>query len=774
MMESQETCPLCSHKIEDDGERVLIGAKEAEGINKASIERGVSTVVAAGAVVHKRCHMNYINKKQIDLHKKATSVHSSPAKRGTRVSTGSYDSTTQCLFCGQEVVKTRSSSDFDDYSFVKMDGFVRSILSHCKQRIDDWAITIQGRIAYFGKDLHAADCLYHRSCDISFRTNYGIPMRHGGGSTTKKPRKVGRLMNMDQEQAFLRMCAFLEDNDEEQLTVTDLAKKMTEYLLEGDSAAYSNRWLRYRLEERYGDSLFIAECEGLPNIVTFREKTRIILRDYFRSQETDEEAQKRAIIETAAKLIKSDIKSMIPSSTDEYPKTSSLECQSALDCLPLSLLCLLETLFVGKDIHRKVASIGQSVVQTVRPRAVVAPLQLGLAVQLHHHFRSRFLVDSLSAMGYCSSYSEVQRFEENAAASVGQDVLGGTIDRLDTALLFAADNVDHNIITLDGKGTFHGMGMVATVTPGRKVSRTVLRRKTADLEIVEQSRVDVREYRFAKHTRRNIKFKVLCDHPGFADLLQELEQLYAWTLTGESDLNSVITSTCLSEIVHLLSTKRNGLSTHSHTSKLWLNYQQMVGVARELIEADRTGSWLMHLHAVAECLPIIAAAGHGNYVKAAYLYLQSMTTLEDDMPSAFHRFINGLHVVRRTDQYWAGLGCDLVIEQALMRSLKTAGGLTRGSGMSEHQRALWTLSVPVSSSYGDAMQGFTRQSFVTSEQHKEARTSRTRRDLEDLEKIADKLETFSPFSDEVSLRNIITGVNTNKDANVHNLFTIVK
>ena len=177
MMESQQICPLCSNEVEDDGERVVIGAKGAEGINKASIERGVSTVVAAGAVVHKRCCMNYINKKQIDLHKKATSVHRSPAKRGTRLSTGSYDSTTHCFFCGHEVVKTRSSADFDDYSFVKTDGFVRTILSHCKQRNDDWANTIQGRIAYFGNDLHAADCLYHRSCDINFRTNYGIPMR---------------------------------------------------------------------------------------------------------------------------------------------------------------------------------------------------------------------------------------------------------------------------------------------------------------------------------------------------------------------------------------------------------------------------------------------------------------------------------------------------------------------------------------------------------------------------------------------------------------------
>ena len=53
------------------------------------------------------------------------------------------------------------------------------------------------------------------------------------------------------------------------------------------------------------------------------------------------------------------------------------------------------------------------------------------------------------------------------------------------------------------------MGMIAIVTPERKVRRTVLRRKTADLEIVEQCRVDVREYQFAKHTCQNIKFKPL-------------------------------------------------------------------------------------------------------------------------------------------------------------------------------------------------------------------------------------------------------------------------
>ena len=150
-----------------------------------------------------------------------------------------------------------------------------------------------------------------------------------------------------------------------------------------------------------------------------------------------------------------------------------------------------------------------------------------------------------------------------------------------------------------------------------------------------------------------------------------------------------------------------------------------------------------------------------------------MQKLEQNHPSIFHRFMNGLHVIRCTDQYWAGLGCDLVIEQALMRFLKTAGGLTRGSRMSDHQRPLWTMSVPVFSTYSEAMLIFTGQSFVTCEQHKEATGSRVKRDHEDLEKIASKLQAFS-LADEASLCNIITGVNANVDVNVHDLFTIGK
>lgn len=107
----------------------------------------------------------------------------------------------------------------------------------------------------------------------------------------------------------------------------------------------------------------------------------------------------------------------------------------------------------------KVASIGQSIMQAARPRVLLAPLQIALAIQMHHHFSSRFLIDSLHKHGFCSPYKEVVRFEQNAAANQGTD-----IPNYDAQFVqYSADNVDHNIRTIDGANTFHGMGIIAII-----------------------------------------------------------------------------------------------------------------------------------------------------------------------------------------------------------------------------------------------------------------------------------------------------------------------
>src|SRR6218665_3537371 len=99
----------------------------------------------------------------------------------------------------------------------------------------------------------------------------------------------------------------------------------------------------------------------------------------------------------------------------------------------------------------------------------------------------------------------------------------------------------------------------------------------------------------------------------------------------------------------------------------------MLQVARSLVIADRTGSWLVHVRPVSKCIPIFAAAGHYNYLTSSHFYVQQMGQLHINHPDVFRKFENGYHVIRSSNQFWAGLSSDLVIEQTLMRSLKTCG-----------------------------------------------------------------------------------------------------
>lgn len=179
-------------------------------------------MVVAGTERHKKCRVSYFNKKQIDLFKKARLQPTQPIKRIARVSVGPLNSKSRCLFCGNKIIKSPCSADFHEFSCVKTGSFMETMLSHCEDRSDDWAFTVRGRIEYFGKDLHAADCVYHRSRDMNFRTKRAIPLQYKDGPFEKKPRNAGRPKDSDQEQPFVRMCSFLEENDEEQLPMDDL------------------------------------------------------------------------------------------------------------------------------------------------------------------------------------------------------------------------------------------------------------------------------------------------------------------------------------------------------------------------------------------------------------------------------------------------------------------------------------------------------------------------------------------------------------------------
>ena len=93
-------------------------------------------------------------------------------------------------------------------------------------------------------------------------------------------------------------------------------------------------------------------------------------------------------------------------------------------------------------------------------------------MQVHHAFASRFLIDSLHEHGFSGSYAEAQKFEHSLAANQATELFPLNQSQL---LQHVADNTEHNIRTLDGHGTFHGMGKIVVLTPGKVKSKPVPR-----------------------------------------------------------------------------------------------------------------------------------------------------------------------------------------------------------------------------------------------------------------------------------------------------------
>ena len=145
-----------------------------------------------------------------------------------------------------------------------------------------------------------------------------------------------------------------------------------------------------------------------------------------------------------------------------------------------------------------------------------------------------------------------------------------------------------------------------------------------------------------------------------------------------------------------------------------------------------------------------------------------MMQLEKDHPDVYQKFSEGFHVARCHNRIWAGISTDLMIEQVLMRSVKTSGGLTRGRGMTEQQRLIWLLSMPACSEVNRAMQDLTGTQFNSSEQNKEMGTSRRTRDAKDVNMLLTALSDRDPFDDEAppTLKNIMTGTHANEAVNV--------
>ena len=220
----------------------------------------------------------------------------------------------------------------------------------------------------------------------------------------------------------------------------------------------------------------------------------------------------------------------------------------------------------------------------------------------------------------------------------------------------------------------------------------------------------------------------------------ELRAYYQLAYKGqleEDSLKQLDSSNNIKQIDHHLGLLKSQLKDTSRTSKLWLLYMDYIKIAKEFIYAERTSNWEMQLRVLSKMINLFAATGHINYAKSARLYLQEMKKLPQTHPWLYNEFINGYHTVQRTQRNWTGIWTDLAIEQTMMRSIKSRGGLTGGRGMTESVRHLWALSLSQMAEIHDAMLQITKVSAKCSEQHEEIGKSRTSQDYRDCKKFSE-------------------------------------
>ena len=205
-----------------------------------------------------------------------------------------------------------------------------------------------------------------------------------------------------------------------------------------------------------------------------------------------QEEAERIVIAAVKKIIRAEIRER------KYDSNSYPANEDITSIFPYHLQTFLKITVLKEN------SIGHSIIQSAQPSSVTTPTLFGIGVEMDHVFGSRWLVNELSKLGFSISYDEVNRYKQSVLQSESLDSLlaeyfPGTFTQ------WVANNVDHNVASLDGNGSFHGMGIIAISTPKDDVplcakSRKISRHIKVD-EVVREKGVPILQYYVDPHEK---------------------------------------------------------------------------------------------------------------------------------------------------------------------------------------------------------------------------------------------------------------------------------
>ena len=95
--------------------------------------------------------------------------------------------------------------------------------------------------------------------------------------------------------------------------------------------------------------------------------------------------------------------------------------------------------------------------------------------------------------------------------------------------------------------------------------------------------------------------------------LQEARALYDELINKKKSAEEISAADVLDRIKGYLQQQRDFMKD-DRTATLWLQYMDMIDILRMFIKAERTGNWRLHLQALSEMLPYLAASWHNLYM----------------------------------------------------------------------------------------------------------------------------------------------------------------
>ena len=453
---------------------------------------------------HRNCRSSYCSPEHVHRASEKHSSHASSSSSAcapddiprtfTRSQMASeFDWKVHCFICGEPCFACHRNTDSKrNWSMVetsidrKAENVYKKVLAAAEEKADLRMITRLHGIE--NGDLVAVEARYHRRKNCL--THY-ISVRNILASKTDEKRENAhkRIITKIKEEYYKPIV-----HGKEVFLFTSIKSRFME-LAQDDAESdilqmYSTQNLKKKLVQEWPDLCFIPRpgfsdlvCSASVSVGEALVKANHlakVLQDVSKDEDIEvklDEPSDSSVVHAAVGILRRRI-SQVKKLDGEYYSSQEMSLKAAQDFVdPLLLKALMwltddHAYFSASDVSdnylsdAKYLSVACDIVSLAT--SVMSPKHLGLRVHLHHQFGSRKLIDDISNLGHCISYTELRHFLTSAAVHISSGQQPGPAGALippellpkeDGGKLITAvgDNWDHNERTVDGKRTTHAM-----------------------------------------------------------------------------------------------------------------------------------------------------------------------------------------------------------------------------------------------------------------------------------------------------------------------------